>query len=367
MTTSRITYLDDFFIVAFLSFLIVLFAIPSIILVSETKHLFDEPSEDRKIHKKRLPNLGGVGIFTGFIFTCSLFVQNALLPYYNYILAAAIILFVTGLKDDLIGLGSLKKFIAQIIAACVLVVFADIRISSLYGIIGIHELPYIISVVLSIFTIIVITNAFNLIDGIDGLAGGIGSVVCLTYGVLFCTLHEFGLALIAFSLLGAIIGFLYYNVAPARIFMGDTGSLLIGMLASVLTIKFIELENSTSNVYSIFFEASPAIAVAILIIPLFDTIRVFTLRTIKSNSPFVADRNHLHHRLIDLNYTHTQAALILVMVNIIFILLALTFQFLGNHLLLALIIGFVLLLNMFVTRRIKHTEELNTESNKVSV
>lgn len=357
LSTSIITYLDDFVIVAFLSCLIVLFAIPPIITVANTKHLFDAPGDDRKIHKVHTPNLGGVAIFTGFVFTCSLFVQTSVLPYYNYILASAIILFVIGLKDDLIGMEPFKKFFAQFVSAVILIVFANIRITSLYGIFGVEELPYIVSVAISILTIIVITNAFNLIDGIDGLAGSIGCIVTLSYGVIFCVLHEFGLALLAFSLFGALVGFLYYNVSPARIFMGDTGSLLLGMVASILTIMFIELENTNTNQYRYFFESAPGIAVGILIIPLFDTLRVFTLRLARSESPFKADRNHLHHRLIDLHYSHTQAVLILVMVNVIFILLALTFQAIGNQWLLVMLLVFVIILNMFMTARIKNKAE----------
>lgn len=332
------------------------FAIPPIIKVANEKHLFDEPGDDRKIHTARTPNLGGIGIFAGFVFTCSLFVQNSLLPYYNYILATAIILFVIGLKDDLIGVDPMKKFIAQVISGIILTVFADIRITSFYGILGVNEIPYFISIILSIFTIIFITNAFNLIDGIDGLAGAIGVIVTFSYGMIFCVLHEFGLALLAFSLLGALMGFLIFNASPARIFMGDTGSLLLGMIVSVLTISFIELVNKNTNEYSQFFNSAPAIAVGIIIIPLFDTLRVFTLRIIKSTSPFKADRNHLHHRLIDLKYSHNQVVIILSMVNIIFILLALTFQGIGNQWLLCLLLGFVMVLNMFITARIKHTD-----------
>lgn len=306
------------------------FAIPPIIRVAKIKKLYDEPSELRKIHKRRIPSLGGIAIFTSFLVTCGLFMASQA-PYANYLLAGGVIIFTIGLKDDLVGMDPYKKFAAQILAAFIIVYLADIRITSFYGMLGIYdiskELSYAVSILFIVFTI----NAFNLIDGIDGLAGSIGLIVCTTFGFGFYQMDHMGFALIAFALAGAIIGFMRFNISPARIFMGDSGSYTIGFVIATLSILFLEL-----NKFDIFsnpqpyVRSVPAVTLGILIIPIFDTVRVFFIRIVKGISPFIADRNHLHHRLIDIGLSHTQAALALSGVNLVFVLLAFQLQYLGT-------------------------------------
>ncbi|UKJ08265.1 MraY family glycosyltransferase [Solitalea lacus] len=330
--------------------LVVSFSIPSIIYVAFRKRLFDVPTEDRKIHKKIIPNLGGVAIFTGFLFSTSLFVKSTVLPEAGIILASGIILFVVGLKDDLVGMSPVRKLIAQIVAALIIAVLADIRIKSMYGLFGLTEIVYPASVALTVFVIVAVVNAFNLVDGIDGLAGGLGVVVSLTYSLLFYMMGEPGWSYMAIAMAGSLIGFLIYNVSPAKIFMGDTGSLLVGMICAVLSIQFVDSSNThTITALGLGVHPSPALVMAILIIPLFDTTRVFTLRILNSESPFKADRNHLHHRLIDLNLSHTMGALILVGVNVLFIGLALTFQYIGTIQLLMTLAVFAILCNSALT------------------
>lgn len=305
------------------------FAIPPIIRVARIKKLYDEPTELRKIHKRRIPSLGGIGIFSSFLITCGLF-MDAQSPYANYLLASGVIIFTIGLKDDLVGMDPYKKFAAQIIAALIIACLADIRITSFYGIFGIYDisnpLSYLVTVLFIVFTI----NSFNLIDGIDGLAGSIGAIVCTTFGIVFYQTGNSGFALIAFSLVGAVFGFMRFNVSPARIFMGDSGSYTIGFVIAVLTILFVETNkfNVITNPHP-FVKSVPAVALGVLIIPLFDTIRVFFIRLVKGSSPFIADRNHLHHRLIDIGLTHTQATLALSMVNVLFVIMAFQLQDIG--------------------------------------
>ncbi|MCO4293127.1 undecaprenyl/decaprenyl-phosphate alpha-N-acetylglucosaminyl 1-phosphate transferase [Solitalea sp. MAHUQ-68] len=330
--------------------LVVSFSIPSIIYVAFKKRLFDVPTEERKIHKKIIPNLGGVAIFTGFLFSTSLFIKSSLLPEAGVILASGIILFVIGLKDDLVGMSPVKKLMAQIIAAMLVAVLADIRVRSMYGMLGLTDLSYPISVGLTVFIMVAVVNAFNLVDGIDGLAGGLGVVVSLTYSVLFYLMGDYGWSYMAIAMAGSLIGFLIYNVSPAKIFMGDTGSLLVGMISAILSIQFIDFSGThTINAFGFGVHASPALVMAILIIPLFDTTRVFTLRILNSESPFKADRNHLHHRLIDLKLSHTVCALILVGVNLLFISLALAFQQIGTMELLVILSLFAIFCNSALT------------------
>lgn len=306
-----------------------LISIPEIITVATKKKLYDTPDNDRKIHLRVIPNLGGIGIFFGFITTASLFISPEAFTKWNYIIAASLLLFLVGIADDLISLSPSKKFLTQFIAAFIVVCIADIRLKSLHGVLGVYnELPYWWSVIFSIVGIIFITNAYNLIDGIDGLAGSIGALSTLLLGISLAVLKHPGAACLAFCLLGGIVGFLRYNISPAKIFMGDTGSLLMGFIISLLciiTVNSFDLKSAFANVV---FSPTSAIVVclAILFIPVFDTFRVFTTRIFKGSSPFKADRTHLHHYLLDMGFTHGQTVTIIMIANIFIITIALLLQ-----------------------------------------
>lgn len=203
----------------------------------------------------------------------------------------------------------------------------------MHGFFGIHEIPHMASIFLTLFTVIVITNSFNLIDGVDGLAGSLGLLTSLVFGAYFLMIGELMYAVMAFSLAGSLIGFLIYNFSPAKIFMGDTGSLLIGMLNSIFVIKFITVAAEPNLAIPV--AAAPAIGFAILIVPLFDTLRVFSLRILNRRSPFSPDRNHIHHFLLDLGLNHKKIVLVCISANIIFIGLAWSLQSLGTTLVIA--------------------------------
>jgi UDP-GlcNAc:undecaprenyl-phosphate GlcNAc-1-phosphate transferase len=279
----------------FTSFFITFMAIPSIKRVATVKHLYDEPG-GRKSHTSRIPTLGGVAIFAGLIFSFTFFSAEIVYHSRQYIVSAILILFFIGIKDDIIPIPAFKKLIGQFIAAAIIAVSGGIRITSMHNLLGIHAVSYPVSILITIFTIIVIINSFNLIDGIDGLAAGIGVIVAGVFGFIFLYYGEMTMALtiLAFSLVGALLGFLYYNFSPARIFMGDTGSLVIGLVISVLAINVIELKSNMNGVSSnSVIVSGPAFVVTVLIIPLFDTLRVFCIRLINKKSPFSADRNHI--------------------------------------------------------------------------
>ena len=267
-----------YLVVIVLSTIVSFIAIPSIIFVARERHLYDDLQSHRKEHDHGIPRLGGVAIFCSFTIVSLLFAKyDAFLPT-NILLTSCIILFAVGLKDDLAGASAITKFGLQFLVAVILVLLGNVRISSLYGVFNIQDISFFTSVLLSIVIIMFIVNAFNLIDGIDGLAGTIGLIVCLTFAILFTHMKQIELASLAFSMVGAIIGFLYFNYSPAKIFMGDTGSLLIGLISVVLAIKFIELNKFTMENYDPVFYSAPATAVSVIIIPLFDTLRVFALR-----------------------------------------------------------------------------------------
>ncbi|MBP6022755.1 glycosyltransferase family 4 protein [Ferruginibacter sp.] len=327
--------MDNILLSAALAFLITFFAIPIIIQVAKDKKLFDEPDE-RKVHKAVIPTLGGIGIFAGFIIATLMGVPAGIASELQYFAAAATVIFFLGLKDDILILSASKKFIGQLIAAGIIIKFGGVQLHNMHGFLGIYEIPHIASIVLTIFTIIVITNSFNLIDGVDGLAGSLGVLTTLVFGTYFFIAGQLAYAVMAFALAGSIIAFLIYNFSPAKIFMGDTGSLLLGLINSILVIKFINIAGNPVAAFGL--EASPAIGFAILMIPLFDTLRVFALRILDRRSPFSPDRTHVHHFLLDLGLNHRMVTFTCVAANIVFIALAYFLRHLGTTTLLGILL-----------------------------
>lgn len=335
------------------AFVLTYFAIPPIINIAISKNLCDEPGE-RRSHTTSIPTLGGIAIFAGVIFSIILWTPFYVFQDLQYILCAFIILFLIGAKDDIAPVSPYKKLVGQILAATILVFKSNIMLTSMYGIFGIGELSFFFSVIISIFTILVVINAFNLIDGINGLSGSIGTLISLTLGTWFLLMKRVELAIIAFALAGAVIAFLKYNYTPAKIFMGDTGALIIGLTCSILIIEFIEVHRELpDSPYA--FKAVPAVAFGIMILPLFDTLRVFLVRALKGKSPLQPDRTHIHHLLLDFGLTHMQATGTLVVVNILFIFLVITLQGIGSLNLLITILSIAALMTAvlfyFVSRR----------------
>jgi len=328
--------MDNIFLSSGLAFLVTFFAIPVIIEVAKDKKLFDEPGE-RKVHKAVIPTLGGLGIFGGFIIATLIGVPSAAASVLQYFMAAFMIIFFMGIKDDVLILSASKKFIGQLIAAGIIIKFGGIQITDMYGILGIHTLTPSASFLLSLFTIVVITNSFNLIDGIDGLAGSLGLLTSLIFGAYFYFSGEPLYTVLALSLAGSLVAFLIYNFYPAKIFMGDTGSLLIGIINSILVIKFITIASNPSS--PIPLESAPALGFAILLVPLFDTLRVVSHRILNRRSPFCPDRNHIHHFLLDLGLSHKMIAFTCVATNILFIALAYSLRFAGSSIVMLVLAG----------------------------
>jgi len=300
------------------SFLIVLLSTPSFITIARLKHLFDDPKEKRKIHTHKVPLMGGMMIFAGILFSFLLWLPIDEMGVIKYIVPSMLIMFFVGMKDDIIGTTPVKKLAAHLFVAFIMIFMANVKLTSLHGLFGIREIPDYVGIMLSLFTYIVIINAFNLIDGVDGLAAGVGVIASAAFGGWFYFAGDWTYAVLSFSIGGALLGFLRYNFNPAKIFMGDSGSLTIGFLMAVMAIELVEykaqdLPQVIENI------SKPILAMSILVYPLIDTIRVFTLRVLKGTSPFSADRNHLHHRLLDLGLSHKQTVLIIYLFNLLVI------------------------------------------------
>ncbi|MCC7301544.1 MAG: undecaprenyl/decaprenyl-phosphate alpha-N-acetylglucosaminyl 1-phosphate transferase [Bacteroidia bacterium] len=324
-----------------------LLCIPPLIKVAILKRIFDEPG-GRKLHIRMVPTIGGIIIFAATIFTFgiwfptdSFFPEGPLpdlipsLQYtaeiqkvihslndFKYVLATVIILFFVGVKDDIIGTAPIKKLAAHVVVGLILVLMANVRITSMYGIFGVHELPEYLSILLSLFTIIVVINAFNLIDGVDGLAAGVGMIACVAFGLWFHLAGDQVMSLLSFSLAGSLMGFLVFNFNPAKIFMGDSGSLVIGLIISVLAIRLIEYKPGAIESNFLLEISKPIFAMSVLVYPLIDTLRIFIYRLVRGVSPFSADKNHIHHQIIDLGLNHRQTVISVYVVNIFIISLA---------------------------------------------
>lgn len=347
-----------YILVFFCSLFISLSSIPNIIYVSSRKKLFDVPDNERKLHTRVVPNLGGLGIFFSYIIVASFFIKPETFNSWHYLASASLLLFLIGIMDDLISLSPKKKFLAQFFPSLLMVVFADARLSNLHGLFGIYELPYIISVCFSIIGCVFVTNAFNLIDGVDGLAGSVAALTMLTLGVCFATMNEPSMACAAFSMMGAAVGFLRYNISPARIFMGDTGSLVLGFTISILSIFFINTyDGSSAFAQTLMLSGDhPAsilvIAFAIVSVPVLDCFRVFFRRITKGRSPFSADRTHIHHYLLDIGLSSRQTVLSIVIINAILIAVAfLTIHLKSTIALACVVIVFLVIFYMLSTLR----------------
>ncbi|MCH5327998.1 MAG: undecaprenyl/decaprenyl-phosphate alpha-N-acetylglucosaminyl 1-phosphate transferase [Coprobacter sp.] len=321
-------YLATFFVVAMITGLL----IPKILLIAFRRKLFDE-TNPRKIHKGAVPRLGGIAFFPAIQFSILLlfgvsqrfmpgFLQQLMSSSFTqlcFVTTAAIVLYLVGIADDLIGVKYQAKFAAQLLAA-LFVITGGIRIDNLYGLLGIYQLPFSASILLTILLIMFITNAVNLIDGIDGLASGLSAIACAVYGCIFYNagLHVYGL--LSFSTLGALLPFFYYNVFGnpshySKIFMGDTGALFIGLILSVLSLRICQI-GDTGEAMSM-----AVAAYAPLLIPCFDVVRICLRRMRAHRNPFLPDKDHIHHKLLALGMGQRTVMVAIVMASLVFILI----------------------------------------------
>lgn len=341
-----------------LSFLLSIAGIPSVIFTAIKYRIFDQADGHRKSHKIHISRLGGVAIFCSFTITTLLFAAMVNYKQANFLLTSCIILFALGLKDDLYGVGPGTKFLLQIVVAIILVVAGDFRLTSFYGVFFLWDVNIIGGSLFSIALIIFVNNAFNLIDGVDGLAGTLGAMATLSFGVFFAIAGAYAYAFIAFAMFGSIMGFLMFNYSPAKIFMGDTGALLIGLVAGVLAIKFIEL-NKIGTKPTPYFNSAPSIAVAVLMVPIFDSLRIFFIRIIHRKPPFKGDRNHVHHRLQRLGFSSNKIVFTLATFGFCMIFLAVALQDIGNFSLISLLITICVLFNAIITYSIGKKGDAN--------
>ncbi len=295
------------------SFVITYITIPILIKFAESTQLYAQANH-RTSHKTPVPSLGGIALFMGICFSSLFFTPNESFSSIQYLLVTQFIIFFLGLKDDIFVLSARKKLLVQIICAQIIIFYSGVKIDDFYNVLGIGSLSEVEANIFTTLTFVGLINAFNLIDGINWLAGLISISSCLFLASWF-GINGFKVESgITLSLIGSLLAFLKFNKTPAKIFMGDTGSLLIGLTISYLLIRFINLNHKEVNL-AFSFRSAPSIAIAVVFIPLLDTLRVMFLRIMKRQSPFTPDQNHLHHILLKRGLSHIQAALVLFAIN----------------------------------------------------
>lgn len=325
---------------ALLAFLMAYLTIPYLIKWAYQKGRLAQTNH-RSSHQIPTPALGGVSIFAGFLLV-SLGLNFSLEIW--AILIGVVLLFVTGWIDDMIEIRAKSKLAVQIVCA-VLIYFSGLQIDQLHGIFGIHEIPHWTSFALTVLFIVGVTNAFNLIDGINGLAGSLAVINGCLFGLIFYSNGQMNYALLAFTMSASVLGFLPHNFPKAKIFMGDTGSLFLGLLMSVFVIK--TLQTSTHN------ELSVSLALVPMFIPIFDTLRLFITRLLERKSPMEADKNHLHHLVVNVTLNHTRATLLIILFHVLLIAFVVVVSFYAgemviHNLLMILLGGVVLFMSLFV-------------------
>lgn len=330
--------------------------LPMIIAAAHRLGLTDQPG-GRKLHRGSIPPFGGLAVFICVVI--SLFIW---LPINRFIglsvfTGAALFTVILGVRDDIIPTKAGLKLAGQLVVALIIVHLGDIRFHSLYGLFGIQEIGAPLSYAISIFFVVYAINALNLIDGINGLAASLGIVYFLSLGSWFFLSDNLTYATISAAMSGALLSFLRFNLIKPQVFLGDTGSLLIGMAVAMLSIQFIELNDAIDYSDPVKVKSAAAFAICLLIIPLFDTARIFFVRlVILRKSPFTGDKNHIHHLFLKLGFTHSQTTGTLVAINLLFVLLAILLDEAGDFILLGVVTGLCIILfialDFFLSRKI---------------
>lgn len=317
---------NNLYILVVIAFLFSYSLVPLVILLSRKLKL-GARGGGRKIHRNVIPNIGGIAIIISFILSVVIwapnfrFVPDLKSNVFIFGGSSVLILFFIGVRDDIIPMPALIKLLGQIIAAFVVVFFGGIYVSNFNGFMGYHEIPEIYAKVIAIFLIISVINAYNLIDGIDGLASSLAIISASFYATWFLLGDNIVMFTISFALIGALIGFLMFNKSPAKIFMGDTGSMFLGFTISILAIRFVDYNSTKPEAYYHLYNA-PYIAMTTMLVPIADVCRVFIDRLLAKKSPFFPDKTHIHHLLLKLGLSHNKVVILLSSFSFIFILIA---------------------------------------------
>lgn len=351
------------FLIGLISFVIGLISMPLVVEIARKKHFVVRPNK-RTCHSGEIPNIGGVNICFSFLLTFMLFELNSLQES-QYLLIGVFVIVIVGLVDDILVLSPLSKLIGEIFAGVVLIGFADIRISHLHGLFGVTEMGILTSYGISFFLLLAIINALNLIDGVDGLASGLGILYCASFATYFLLTGETAWAILGICLIGSLAVFFIYNVfgKKQKIFLGDSGSLLLGYVMTAFVFRVMEMNAYHLVPDSLHMNATPMVALAILTIPMFDMARVSLTRILHGTSPFQADRNHIHHLLLQTGLNHLQTTCVLLSMSLVFIGLAIVGRNWNMWLLLGINATIFTLFVICIKLRIKHQTAIDNDKH----
>lgn len=328
-----------FFLYATLTAFSVGFLVTPILISFLKKFKIGDHPGGRKIHKAFIPSMGGISFVVSTTVSLAIWAWQFPLPDLRYILGAILLMFIVGLRDDLVELKASRKLMGQLVAVLLVVVVADVRITDFHGFLGLGELHVAVSYIFSGIVLLALTNGFNLIDGLDGLAGTIAVITfgCLGTWFLFQGINSY--ALISFIFLGGVLAFLAFNWHPAKLFMGDTGSLTLGFTLGTLIIGFIGINEALPEEAFLKIESTFAASVALMMFPLYDMGRVFTRRVSQGKKPMSPDKSHVHHFLMRMGLKHNHVALILGTLQLGIILLVFLMRDLSDNIVLPVIVA----------------------------
>lgn len=351
-----------FLLAALTSFSVGFLITPIVISVLVKAKIGDVPG-GRKIHKKFTPSMGGIGFVLSTLVSMGIWAWQFPLPDIRYLLGAIAVMFFVGLRDDMVELKAKHKLAGQFVAVVLVVVAGDIRIRDFHGFLGLHEIPLLLSYGFSSFVLLALTNAFNLIDGLDGLAGTVASISLALLGGWFYVQGLESFAVLSFTLLGGVLAFMIFNWHPAKIFMGDTGSLTLGFALGSLVVAFMEYNGALPENAFLKLEPSFTAGIVLMIYPLYDMARVFTRRISQGRHPMTADKGHIHHFLMRMGLKHNQVALTLGFLQLILIFMVFAFGDFSDNIVLPILSAIVLFLGFqldkvtvkFVKEKVKNS------------
>ncbi|AZQ61538.1 undecaprenyl/decaprenyl-phosphate alpha-N-acetylglucosaminyl 1-phosphate transferase [Flammeovirga pectinis] len=346
------------------SLTIALISTPEVIKVITKNNVFDLPG-GRKVHTELIPSMGGVGIFIAFLLSCCIWIPMSSAIELRFLFFGIILIFFMGVRDDMLAMSPRNKLIIQLIAATVVVGFGDVQIKSFYSLYENLNFPEWFSFATTVFVIIALTNAFNLIDGINGLAGAIALIITASLGAWFFLVGNHSYAIMMVAMLGGVLGFLYYNWGRATIFMGDTGSMILGFFLSCSLVLFINTDYALPVEHTYKLPDAVSMAVALFIYPIIDTLRVFTIRILNGRSPFSPDRKHIHHIFIRTGFSHAATSTIIASISTLFLIVCYFANFyIQDLLLLACILTALYMIPLLLKWRVYYYKNNKEEITK---
>lgn len=340
---------------------------PVLIKVLRDRGIFASQGS-RRLHNDQRPSMGGLAIFATATITIFIWTSFSELIPYKGLSISLIIMLIIGLRDDLLELTPATKFVSQFVPVVFLVLLQNTRLTSTYTLFA-YDFSTPEIWIVTVLSILVITNSFNLIDGVDGLAGSLGALSLLTFGIWFTLTGTITLAQVALSFIGGIVGFLVYNWSPSKIFMGDTGSLIVGLLCAFMAVTFLNANDTLESGSPYHFGNAVTFAISTLGVPIFDTVRVSIIRVSRLKSPFHADKNHLHHVLLRAGLGHGGTTIALTLLNVFFVALAIVFRNLPDLLCLFIVVAICVVIHfglVWKTRRrtMRRSHLISTEGNE---